>query len=154
MRLQDIRKPKGANKPRKRLGRGSGSGHGKTSGKGHKGVMARSGATRRLGFEGGQMSLIRRTPKRGFTSFDKKYYQIVNVSNLKQFKKDSSVDKDALKRAGLIKKVSRPVKILGDGEIGKPLIVTADAFSARAKKKIEDAGGKTGTAKQAQNSEK
>ena len=142
MRIQDIRKPKGANRPPKRVGRGSGSGHGKTSGRGMKGVYSRAGATLRLGFEGGQMSLIRRLPKRGFTSVHKKAYQVVNVENLNHFRKDSSVDRAALKQAGLIKKDNYPVKILGDGKISKSLNVTADAFSNSAKKKITDAGGK------------
>ncbi|MFC1576179.1 50S ribosomal protein L15 [Candidatus Omnitrophota bacterium] len=142
MKIQDIKRPRGAHRSPKRVGRGPGSGHGKTSSRGSKGAMSRSGATRRLGFEGGQMSLIRRLPKRGFTSVAKVGYQVVNVESLKDFKKDSSVDKNALKEAGLIKKLDQPVKILGNGEISKPLSVSADAFSASARKKIVDAGGK------------
>lgn len=141
MKIQDVRKPKGANRPPKRVGRGSGSGHGKTSGRGMKGVYSRSGATLRLGFEGGQMSLIRRLPKRGFTSVFKKIYQVINVEDLNHFRKDSSVDKAALKEAGFIKKENQRVKVLGDGKLSKPLNVTADAFSNSARKKIKDAGG-------------
>ena len=142
MKLIDIRKPKGANRSPKRVGRGSASGWGKTSGRGHKGAKSRSGASRRLGFEGGQMSLIRRLPKMGFTSVDKKVYQIVNVERLNHFRKDSLVDKSAMQEAGLIKNTLVLVKILGDGKLTKPLSVTADAFSESAKKKILDAGGK------------
>ena len=142
MRIQDIRKPKGANRPPKRVGRGSGSGHGKTSGRGMKGVYSRAGATLRLGFEGGQMSLIRRLPKRGFTSVHKQVSQVVNIESLNHFRKDSLIDRAALKEAGLIKKDNRPVKILGDGKLSKSLNVIADAFSSSAKKKITDAGGK------------
>ena len=143
MKLQDIRKPKGAHRAPKRVGRGSGSGHGKTSGRGHKGAKARAGASRRLGFEGGQMTLIRRLPKRGFTNVAKKTYQIVNVESLNEFKKDTDVTKALLKEAGLIKKTDIPVKILGDGKLSKPVQVSVEAFSESAKKKIEEAGGKT-----------
>ncbi len=142
MKIQDIRRPKGANRPQKRVGRGPGSGHGKTSGRGSKGAKARSGATRRLGFEGGQMSLIRRLPKRGFTSTAKKVYQVVNVEQLNCFRKDSSVDKQTLKEAGIIKKINLPVKVLGDGKLSKALTVHAEAFSESARKKIQAAGGK------------
>jgi len=142
MKLHDIRRPRGVNKPAKRVGRGSGSGHGKTSGRGHKGVMARSGATRRLGFEGGQMPLMRRIPKRGFTNVGKKKVQIVNVEDLNRFKKDSVVDKAVLKEQGMIRKSNISVKFLGNGKISKPLNVIADSFSVNAKKKIEEAGGK------------
>jgi len=142
MKLQDIRRPKGAARPPKRVGRGSGSGHGKTSGRGSKGAKSRKGASLRIGFEGGQMPLIRRIPKRGFTSVDKKVYQVLNVERLNCFRKDSSVDKTAMKEAGLIRKAELPVKILGEGKISKPLSVTADAFSESAKKKIHEAGGK------------
>jgi len=142
MKIQDIGRPKGANRPPKRVGRGSGSGHGKTSGRGSKGAKARKGASLRIGFEGGQMPLMRRVPKRGFTSVAKKVYQLVRVESLNHFRKDSSVDKQAMKEAGFIKKAALPVKILGDGKISKPLSVRADAFSESAKKKIIAAGGK------------
>ena len=142
MKIQDIRRPKGANRPPKRVGRGSGSGHGKTSGRGSKGAGARKGASLRIGFEGGQMPLLRRVPKRGFTNVAKKVYQIVNVERLNHFRKDSSVDNVAMREAGLIKKAELPVKILGDGKISKPLNVHSYAFSRSAKKKITEAGGK------------
>ena len=147
MKIQDIRRPRGAHKKKKRVGRGPGSGHGKTSGRGHKGAKARSGGALRLGFEGGQMPLIRRIPKRGFTSVGKKTFQIVNIDRLNHFRKDSSVDKKALKEAGFIKSVELPVKVLGDGSISKPLNISVDAFSESAKKKIVEAGGKTEIAK-------
>lgn len=142
MKIQDIRKPKGASRAPKRVGRGSGSGHGKTSGRGHKGAKARSGAGRRLGFEGGQMPLVRRIPKRGFTSVQKKVYQVVNVDRLNHFRKDSSVDKTEMKKAGLIKNERLPVKILGEGKLSKSLNIKASAVSESAKKKILEAGGK------------
>ncbi|MCQ9206285.1 MAG: 50S ribosomal protein L15 [Omnitrophica bacterium] len=142
MKIEDIRKPKGANRSPKRVGRGSGSGHGKTSTRGHKGAMSRSGATRRLGFEGGQMPLFRRIPKRGFTHATKKIFQIVNVDVLSTFRKDTVVDKKALKEAGLIKHTEDPVKILGNGKLTKPLSILCDAFSESAKRKISEAGGK------------
>ena len=142
MRIQDIHRPKGANKSSKRVGRGVGSGHGKTSTRGHKGARARSGPALRLGFEGGQMPLIRRLPKRGFTNPAKKAFQVVNVKDLNRFKKDTSIDKNLLKEAGLIKKLTVPVKILGDGKITKSLNVSVENASESAKKKIEEAGGK------------
>ena len=149
MKLENIRKPKGANRAPKRVGRGSGSGHGKTAGRGHKGQKSRTGSGRKLGFEGGQMPLMRRVPKRGFTHVTKEYYQLVNIESLNHFKKDSSIDKEALKKAGLIKNISRPVKVLGDGKIAKALSVSADAFSESAKKKISEAGGKAEVIKKA-----
>jgi large subunit ribosomal protein L15 len=142
MKIHVIGKPKGANRKRKRIGRGSGSGHGKTSTRGSKGAKSRSGATRRLGFEGGQMSLIRRLPKRGFTNVGKKPYQVINVGDLNHFRKDSSVDKALMEETGFIRKAEAPVKILGDGKLSKPLTVAANAFSKTAKKKIAEAGGK------------
>ena len=142
MKLGDLLKNATPHKRKKRTGRGSGSGHGKTSGRGTKGTGARSGAGLRPGFEGGQMPLIRRIPKRGFTNIFKKKYQIVNLSTLKHFKKDSTVDVSLLKKSGIIKSLKVPVKILGEGGLDKPLIVKAHAFSDGAKKKIKDAGGK------------
>ncbi|MBL7155926.1 MAG: 50S ribosomal protein L15 [Candidatus Omnitrophica bacterium] len=142
MKLENIRSPKGANRKSKRVGRGSGSGHGKTSGRGMKGAKSRSGYSRRFGFEGGQMPLARRIPKRGFIQTDRNVYQIVNVEKLNHFKKDSSVDKMALKNAGFIKKETLPVKILGEGKISKPLTISVEAFSESAKKKIIEAGGR------------
>ncbi len=142
MKIHNIKRPKGANRNHKRVGRGPGSGLGKTSGRGHKGAKARSGPALRLGFEGGQMPLIRRLPKVGFTSVDKKVYQVVNVEKLNHFKKDSVIDKKAFKEAGIIKNEKMPLKILGEGKITKSLTISADAFSSSAKKKIEEAGGK------------
>ena len=143
MKISDIRKPKGSHRTKKRVGRGSGSGHGKTSGRGHKGAKSRSGASRRLGFEGGQMPLFRRLPKRGFTAVAKRICQVTNVENLNCFQKGSRVDKIALKEAGLIKSACERVKILGSGKLAKPLNVSADAFSESARKKIVASGGKT-----------
>jgi large subunit ribosomal protein L15 len=154
MKVQNIRRPKGATRPPKRLGRGSGSGHGKTSGRGSKGAGSRAGATLRLGFEGGQMSLIRRIPKRGFTNVGKKTYQVVNIEKLNQFRKDTSVDKALMEEAGLIRSAEGSVKILGDGKLAKSLDITADAFSGSAKKKIAEAGGKTHKAHKATKKDK
>jgi large subunit ribosomal protein L15 len=142
MKIEDIRRPKGANRRHKRVGRGQGSGLGKTSGRGSKGVKARSGGAMRVGFEGGQMPLMRRIPKRGFTNVVKLVNQVVNIEGLNHFKKDSHVNKDSLKKAGLIKSVDAPVKVLGNGKIAKALTVSVDAFSKSARKKISDAGGK------------
>ncbi|MBN1353689.1 MAG: 50S ribosomal protein L15 [Candidatus Omnitrophica bacterium] len=143
MKIENVRRPKGANRPPKRYGRGSGSGHGKTAGRGSKGAKSRSGPGLRIGFEGGQMPLMRRLPKRGFTSKAKKVYQVVNVEGLNRFRKDSVVDRASLGEVGLIKDIELPVKILGTGDITKPLTVLADAYSANARKKIAAAGGKT-----------
>jgi large subunit ribosomal protein L15 len=143
MKLQDIRRPKGVYKRAKRIGRGPGSGHGKTSTRGHKGAKARSGCVLRLGFEGGQMPLMRRIPKRGFTNVHRTKWQVVNVQGLNHFKKDAEVDKEALRKAGLIKTIDLPVKVLGEGKIAKAISVSAEGFSKSAKKKIEEAGGKT-----------
>lgn len=135
--------PRGARKKIKRVGRGSGSGHGKTSGRGHKGLKARtgSGGKLRLSFEGGQMSLIRRVPKRGFRSRFKIINQVVNVEDLNRLKKDEVADPKMMKEAGIIKKISQPIKILGNGELKKPLTVKAHAFSESAVEKIKKAGG-------------
>ncbi len=127
---------------RKRVGRGHGSGNGKTAGKGHKGQNARSGGGVRIGFEGGQMPLARRIPKRGFNNIFAKTYAIVNVADLNKFESGAEVDADALLKAGLIKKACDGVKVLGNGELEKSLTVKAAAFSAGAKEKIEKAGGK------------
>ncbi len=127
---------------RKRVGRGHGSGNGKTAGKGHKGQNARSGGGVRIGFEGGQMPLARRIPKRGFNNIFAKTYAIVNVADLNKFESGAQVDAEALLQAGLIKKACDGVKVLGNGELEKSLTVKAAAFSASAKEKIEKAGGK------------
>jgi len=139
--LSSLENTTGARRHRKRVGRGEGSGSGKTCGRGQKGQMSRSGHKRKPGFEGGQMRLIRRIPKRGFTSFHKKTLVPVNVSMLNCFDDGVTVDLEALKTAGIVKAMSMGIKILGDGEIKKKLTVKAMAFSGSAKTKIEAAGG-------------
>lgn len=142
MRLHELRKAEGSTKVAKRKGRGQGSGLGKTAGRGHKGQNARSGGGVRLGFEGGQMPLYRRLPKRGFTNIWGTTYTTLNVSDLNRFEDGQEVTVDALKEAGLIKKVNDGVKILGDGKLEKKLTVKANKFSKTAIEKIESAGGK------------
>ena len=142
MRLSDLRPAKGANKRIKRRGCGTASGHGKTSCRGHKGSGARSGTKRRFGFEGGQMPLMRRVPKRGFNSKFPKEYQIVNLGQLKGFKDADSVTPEILRQKDIIKISGAPVKILADGEIKKALTVSAHKFSKKAAEKIQAAGGK------------
>lgn len=142
MKLHNLTPAQGANTTEKRLGRGIGSGLGKTSGKGHKGQWARSGGGVRPGFEGGQMPLARRIPKRGFNNIFAAKMATVNVSSLEIFKEGTEVDAELLLASGLVKNIDNGVKILGNGEITKNLTVKADAFSASAKEKIEKAGGK------------
>ena len=144
MRLGNLSPAEGATTAKKRLGRGIGSGLGKTSGKGHKGQWARSGGGVRPGFEGGQMPLIRRIPKRGFNNHFRKVYSIVNLSVLENFEANSVVDMNVLNEKGLIKvlKDSVGLKVLGNGTLTKALTVKASAFSASAKEAIEKAGGK------------
>ena len=132
----------GATKQRKRLGRGHGSGHGKTSGRGVKGYKSRSGSSIRPGFEGGQMPLQRRLPKRGFTNIFKKEFGIVNVHDLEAFDNDTVIDRQALIEKGLVSKKFSMVKILGNGELTKKLTVKVDKTSGSARQKIEAAGGK------------
>ena len=142
MKLHELA-PAEPKKARKRIGRGPASGQGKTAGKGHKGQKARAGRGMRAGFEGGQMPLQRRIPKRGFVNIFATKYAIVNVSALdKAFADGETVTIDALVEKGLVKKVLDGVKVLGNGEISKKLTVQANAFSASAKEKIEAAGGK------------
>ncbi len=143
MRLGDLSPAQGATTAKKRLGRGIGSGLGKTSGKGHKGQWARSGGGVRPGFEGGQMPLIRRIPKRGFNNHFRKEYSIVNLSQLNSFEAGSVIDMAALDEKGLIKVVKGSVglKVLGNGELTKAVTVRAASFSASAKQAIEKAGG-------------
>ncbi|MBR6737441.1 MAG: 50S ribosomal protein L15 [Clostridia bacterium] len=143
MRIDTLQPQVGSRKSAKRLGRGTGSGLGKTSGKGHKGQWARSGGGVRPGFEGGQMPLTRRLPKRGFNNPFKKVYAIVNVAILNNFEAGAVVDFETLYYAGLIKEVKNPVglKVLGTGELNVALTVKANAFSAQAKEAIEKAGG-------------
>ena len=144
MRLGELSPAMGATKERKRLGRGIGSGLGKTSGKGHKGQWARSGGGVRPGFEGGQMPLIRRVPKRGFNNHFRKVYSIVNLSVLESLEVNSVVDIEVLNEKGLIKLVKGSIglKVLGNGTLTKALTVKAASFSASAKEAIEKAGGK------------
>ena len=142
MKLHDLKPAVGATTAPKRLGRGTGSGLGKTSGKGHKGAKARSGGGKRPGFEGGQMPLTMRLPKRGFTNKFRKEYAAVNVERLNIFEDGEVVGPVELIQAGILKNVQDGVKILGNGEITKKLTVQANAFTATAKEKIEAAGGK------------
>jgi large subunit ribosomal protein L15 len=142
MRLHDLKPRPGAKHRRKRLGQGESSGHGKTSGRGGKGQTARSGSSIRIGFEGGQMPLIRRIPKRGFNNARHgTRYIAVNVGDLERFEEGARVDVDALRSAGLANGRSDGIKILGEGELKKKLVVSAHSFSASAKAKIEAKGG-------------
>ncbi len=142
MKLHELQPAIGSTTAPKRLGRGVGSGLGKTSGKGHKGAKARSGGGKRPGFEGGQMPLTRRLPKRGFTNIYRKEYAAVNVSALECFEDGAVITAEALVDAGLLKKTLDGVKILGGGELTKKLTVSVDKVTASAKEKIEAAGGK------------
>ena len=141
MNLSELSPDAGSTFSAKRKGRGHGSGNGKTAGKGHKGQRARSGRTR-IGFEGGQMPLARRLPKRGFNNIFAKPLSAVNVADLNKFEDGATVDAQALLAAGVLSKCEYGVKILGNGELTKKLTVQASAFSASAKEKIEAAGGK------------
>ena len=141
MNLSDIKPPAGQVKGRKRIGRGMGSGMGKTSTRGHKGQHAGTGFSQKRGFEGGQMPLHRRLPKRGFTNIFKKENAVVNVSDLERFDNGATVDEGALRKAGLVKGAADGIKILGDGKLTKKLTVNAHKFSASARKQIEAAGG-------------
>lgn len=141
MELNDLKPAIGSTKNKKRIGRGIGSGHGKTATKGHKGQKARSGGSVKAGFEGGQMPLQRRLPKRGFTSPFRKEYAVVNLGQLDRFEKGASVDAQALMNVGLISKILDGVKVLAKGELTKALTVKAHKFSAAAKEKIVAAGG-------------
>ena len=142
MRLDELKPTEGSKFLAKRVGRGIGSGTGKTSGKGHKGQNARSGGGVRPGFEGGQMPLYRRLPKRGFNNIFAKQYVTVNVEVLERFENGTEVTADTLKEAGIISKALDGVKFLGRGEVTKKLTVKVAGFTASAKEKIEKAGGK------------
>ncbi|MEE0698998.1 MAG: 50S ribosomal protein L15 [Bacilli bacterium] len=143
MKLHELKYNEGSKKDVKRLGRGSSSGTGKTSGKGHKGQNARSGGGVRVGFEGGQLPLYRRLPKRGFSNaMFKKEYAVINVSDLNMFDEGTTVTPELLKEMGVIKKELSGIKVLGNGEVEKKLTVRAHVFSSVAKEKIEAAGGK------------
>ncbi|MDO5022017.1 MAG: 50S ribosomal protein L15 [Eubacteriales bacterium] len=141
MKLHELKPATGSTQAKKRLGRGSGSGLGKTSGKGHKGAKARSGGGKAPGFEGGQMPLQRRLPKFGFVNIFAKEYACVNVKDLEIFEDGSVVNFAVLKEQGIIKKGKDGLKILGNGELTKKLTVEAAKFTASAKEKIEQAGG-------------
>lgn len=142
MRLHELNPGKGVNKSKKRLGRGVASGQGKTAGRGTKGFNARSGGGVRPGYEGGQMPLQRRLPKRGFRNLFRKEYSIVNVRDLNKFESGTQLDGEAFKSAGLVKDRKKPVKLLGQGELAVSLEIKVAAVSASARKKVEAAGGK------------
>ncbi len=141
MELSNLKPKRGARHVKKRVGRGPGSGHGKTSGRGEKGQKSRSGYASKLGFEGGQMPLHRRLPKRGFTNIFKKEHAIVNLSDLERFDNGATVDEALLRQAGLIKGQHDGIKVLGNGKLSKKLIVHAKKFSESARQQIEAAGG-------------
>jgi large subunit ribosomal protein L15 len=139
MKLHDLSPAKGSKHSKKRVGRGPGSGLGKTAGRGEKGQKSRTGYSSRPGFEGGQMPLVRRVPKRGFTNIWRSEYAVVNLSQLAELEGD--ITPESLRELGLVR-AGRKVKVLGDGEIAKPLRVVADKFSKSAREKIEAAGGR------------
>jgi large subunit ribosomal protein L15 len=143
MDLSNLQPASGSTRNRKRIGRGHGSGTGKTAGKGHKGQKARAGGSVKAGFEGGQMPLQRRLPKRGFTPLSRVEYALVNLRDLELFDAGSVVDVEALGKAGLIGQLKDGVKILGDGELTKALTIKAHKFSKSAQEKIAAAGGTT-----------
>ena len=143
MKLHELRPTEGSTTPAWRKGRGAGSGNGKTAGKGHKGQNARSGGGVRPGFEGGQIPLYRRLPKRGFNNKFAAVYAIVNVEKLNAFENGETVNAEALVNKGIVRKVYDGIKILGKGELTKKLTVEAKVFSATAEEKIKAAGGKT-----------
>jgi len=142
MSLNKLRPPAGAKHAKKRVGRGPGSGHGKTAGRGHKGAQSRSGFRRKRGFEGGQMPLHRRVPKRGFHNPFRVEYAVVNLDTLAEvFDAGSSVTPELLRERGLVRDAAAPVKVLGRGELSKQLTVRAHKFSGSAVRKITEAGG-------------
>ena len=141
MKLHELKPAEGSRHAHKRVGRGIGSGHGKTSGKGHKGQNARSGGGVRPGFEGGQMPLFQRLPKRGFTNINRKEYAIVNLETLNRFEDGTEVTPELLIETGVVKNMKAGIKILAKGELKKKLTVKAHKFSSAAKEAIEAAGG-------------
>ena len=141
MNLKSLSPIKGSVSKRKRVGRGHGSGLGKTSGRGHKGAGQRSGNKKRPWFEGGQMPLARRLPRRGFTNIFREKYQVVNIGDLVDIKDNEEIDPVFLQNNGYIRSSLKPVKILGNGEINKKIIISASSFSQTARNKIEKAGG-------------
>jgi len=143
MKLSDLKKPEGSTSSRKRVGRGNGSGWGGTSGRGHKGQKSRSGKNKMpVWFEGGQMPIQRRLPKRGFHNIFRKSYQVINLSDIERVGKRDSLDPASMAELGLIRKADQPVKVLGDGKLSFAVTVSANAFSAKAREVIEAAGGK------------
>ena len=152
LKIEDIRKPQGVKRSRKRKGRGIGSGRGKTSGRGHKGAKSRSGGgVYTPGFEGGQMPLVRRIPKRGFTNKFRRQWSIINIGALQRFdsiKNGATVDKDFLLANRIIRKKRLPFKVLGKGKLSKAITVKADSFSVSARTAIEEAGGKAEVVKE------
>ncbi len=143
MKLHEMKPAEGSRTSRKRLGRGIGSGFGKTSGKGHKGQNARSGGGTRLGFEGGQTPLFQRLPKRGFTNINRKEYAVINLDKLNLFDEGTEVTIELLLESGMVSKAKSGIKILGNGTLNKKITVKANKFSASAKEAIEKAGGQT-----------
>jgi len=141
MKLHDLKPAEGSTKNRKRLGRGPGSGTGKTAGRGHKGQKSRSGYSRKRGFEGGQMPLVRRVPKRGFTNIFRKEYACVNLESLNRFEEGTEISPALLLQSGVIKNLKAGLKILGRGELKHPLTIKAHRFSETAVEKIKKAGG-------------
>ena len=142
MKLHQLAPASGSKQRRKRIGRGPGSGHGKTATKGHKGLLARSGGGKRPGFEGGQMPLIRRMPKVGFQNPFRVEYAVVNLKALASLGTVERVTPDVLVEAGLIRRKTRPIKVLGSGDLGRPLVIQAHKFSKSAMEKIQAAGGR------------
>lgn len=141
MKLNELKATEGSRRNRKRVGRGTSSGYGKTSGRGQKGQLARSGGKTRLGFEGGQMPLYRRIPKRGFNNINRKEYAIINLNDLNKFEAGSEVTIDSLKEAGIVKKELAGVKLLANGKLDVKLTVKVNKVSESAKKAVETAGG-------------
>jgi large subunit ribosomal protein L15 len=141
MKLHDLKPAEGSTRNRKRLGRGPGSGTGKTAGRGHKGQKSRSGYSRKRGFEGGQMPLVRRVPKRGFTNIFRKEYACVNLETLNRFEEGTEISPAQLLKSGVIKNLKSGLKILGRGELNHPLTIKANRFSETAVEKIKKAGG-------------
>jgi|SRR5699024_54696 len=143
MKLHELKGSEGSRTKRKRVGRGMASGHGKTSGKGHKGQNARAGKGTRLGFEGGQTPLFQRLPKRGFTNINRKEYAVVNIETLNRFEDNTEVTPELLVESGIVRKKAQDVKVLANGNLEKKLTVKAHKFSTAAVEAIEAAGGKT-----------
>jgi large subunit ribosomal protein L15 len=143
MKINELKPAEGSKKTTKRLGRGLGSGHGRTSTKGHKGQKSRSGGAKGAGFEGGQMPLQRRVPKRGFSNFPfKKHYAIINLDDLNKIENVETITPELLVEKGIIKNIKDGLKVLGNGQINKPIIIKTHAISKSARQKIELAGGK------------